>query len=601
MRNALVVMFVLICFGLMSTPAHAAKPGKVVKATKERLVLMPLRVGEDERSMLASMETSLVQGLQQNYEVFSGEQVAQKAKEIFNKESHSAKKDCDETRCMQGIAEAFQAELIATANVTRITGGYLLALSIQNIFDNKVVYSNSLPCKNCDPFQLVDKLKELSGSSVQASPSVASSNIEPSVVPGGNPNDPENSLWAEVQKGNSVDDYGAYLAQYPKGKYVALAKSRLNKLKEQEAAETRKQKDQAATELAQQEQSAWGNASSIATETSYSEYLKSYPHGRYAALATARIAKLKKEGEHGVSNLMDQNVKQGVQKRVALVIGNSDYKSQEVPKLAHPVNDARAMAAVLSKLGFNVIEVINATQKEMNRAIANFGTDLGLNTEALFYYAGYGLQVNGKNYLFPVDADISDEASVLAETVGMDTVLDQLNSSKVSIVILDACRNNPFKKTRGLWGGGLAQLEAPFRSYIAYATAPGHFTVEGGGKNGIYTQEIVKNISTPGITLEEVFKRVRVNVAKTTSDEQIPWDSSSLTESFYFSGAPSVFNERALWERIKNGSSIADFQTYLSQYPNGTFVKEAQKAKAEIEIELNREEEERGRERARLK
>jgi hypothetical protein len=144
----------------------SAIPDKVTKPSKaptERLVLMPLRVGEEDKTLEGAMETALVQGLQQNYVVFSGEQVAQKAREIFLKESrNTAKKECDETRCMQGIAEAFQAELIATANVTKRDGGYFLALSIRNIFDNKVVYSNSVACKGCDTFQVVDKLKELS-------------------------------------------------------------------------------------------------------------------------------------------------------------------------------------------------------------------------------------------------------------------------------------------------------------------------------------------------------------------------------------------------------------------------------------------------------
>lgn len=135
----------------------------VPQASMERLVLMPLRLGEEDKRLQGAMETALVQGLQQNYIVFAGEQVAQKAREIFLKESrNTAKKECDETRCMQGIAEAFQAELIATANVTKQDGGYFLSLSIQNIFDNKVVYSNSIPCRNCDSFQVVDKLKELS-------------------------------------------------------------------------------------------------------------------------------------------------------------------------------------------------------------------------------------------------------------------------------------------------------------------------------------------------------------------------------------------------------------------------------------------------------
>jgi hypothetical protein len=149
----------------VTSPVKSDTPYKITKPAKaptERIVLMPLRVSDEDKSLQGAMETALVQGLQQNYIVFSGEQVAQKAHEIFLKESRTtAKKDCDETRCMQNIAEAFQAELIATANVTRKSGGYFLALSIQNIFDNKVVYSNSVPCENCNEFQVVDKLKEL--------------------------------------------------------------------------------------------------------------------------------------------------------------------------------------------------------------------------------------------------------------------------------------------------------------------------------------------------------------------------------------------------------------------------------------------------------
>lgn len=164
MRNTLGVMFTFICLaGMLPQQAHAAKPSNVViKITKERLVLMPLRVTDEDKNLQGAMETALVEGLQQKYEVFSGEQVAQKARQIFLKESRNVtKKECDETRCMQDIAEAFQAELIATANVTKREDGYFLALSIQNIFDNKVEYSKSLPCKNCDAYQVVDKLKVL--------------------------------------------------------------------------------------------------------------------------------------------------------------------------------------------------------------------------------------------------------------------------------------------------------------------------------------------------------------------------------------------------------------------------------------------------------
>lgn len=289
MRNLSGILIACFCLAVMPLAAHAAqtnkadKPVKAIKVTKERLVLMPLRVGEENQNMLGAMETALVQGLQQQYEVFAGEEVKQKTDEIFHKESK--KKNCDETRCLEDIAMAFQSDLIAIANVAKIEGGYLLALSIRNVTDNKAVFSNSVACKGCDGFQLVDKLKELSGASapVAAVPAVEEPQFKI------NPADPESALWSEVQKSNSADDYGVYLSQYPKGKYAALAKSRIKKLNEQ-----------AAAELAQQDQSAWDSASGAATETDYMGYLQTYPKGRFAALAQMRIKKLKADAESGL-------------------------------------------------------------------------------------------------------------------------------------------------------------------------------------------------------------------------------------------------------------------------------------------------------------
>ena len=284
MRNVLGIIIATLCLACwiptQALAAKASKSAKTTQVTKERLVLMPMRVGEGERNMLASMETALVQGLQQKYEVFSGEQVSQKAKEIFNKESHASKKECDETRCMQGIAEAFQAELIATANVTKIEGGYLLALSIQNIFDNKVEFSNSLPCENCNAFQVVSKLKELVG---MPAPVAAAPTIE-APQPKVNQNDPDAVLWTEAQKGNTVDDYQVYLDSFPKGKYVPFAKARIKKLKESTQ-----------TSALQQEQQAWDNAQQENSEASYGLYLKGYPNGRFAGLANVRMDKLKND------------------------------------------------------------------------------------------------------------------------------------------------------------------------------------------------------------------------------------------------------------------------------------------------------------------
>ena len=219
-------------------------------------------------------------------------------------------------------------------------------------------------------------------------------------------------------------------------------------------------------------------------------------------------------------------------KRVALVIGNSKYPGVS---LRNPANDAHDMAVVLRKTGFDVIEKIDVTQKEMNRAIVQFGGMLNADTVALFYYAGHGMQVKGKNYLIPIDAQIDTENSVRAETVDVDTILDQLNASPLNIVVLDACRNNPFERRFRSLGGGLAQMDAPKGTLIAYATAPGKVASDGEGRNGLYTQELLKVLQTPGLEVEKAFKRVRANVARATGDNQIPWEASSLTGEFMFS------------------------------------------------------------------
>lgn len=220
-----------------------------------------------------------------------------------------------------------------------------------------------------------------------------------------------------------------------------------------------------------------------------------------------------------------------LERRVALVIGNAAYR--DAP-LSNPPNDARDMAAALRRTGFEVIELIDGTQKEMNRAIAKFGERLSNDSVALFYYAGHGMQVRGKNYLIPIDAQITNETSIRVESVDVDGVLDQLGSSELNVVILDACRNNPFERRFRSLGGGLAQMDAPKGSLIAYATAPGKIAADGDGRNGLFTQELLKQMQTPGLTIEQVFKNVRREVARATRDNQIPWESSSLTGDFFF-------------------------------------------------------------------
>lgn len=289
MRYLLSLLIAFTCIAVILPSAHAAKTIKAAKPVKERLVLMPLRVPDEDKNLLGSMETALVQGMQTQYEVFSGEQVATKAKAIFLKESRAtAKKECDETRCMQDIAIAFQAELIATANVTKRDGGYFMALSIQNIFDNKVVYSNSVACEGCTTFQVVNKLKELSGDMAQSP--VASASIPPPVLPApvitGNKNDPEIALWIEAQKGNSKDYYQIYLDSYPKGKYSDYAKASIKRFDD--------------NTLAQQQQ-IWDTAQKENSVASYSLYLKTYPAGPFAGFAKLRLYKVEQEEEAKIS------------------------------------------------------------------------------------------------------------------------------------------------------------------------------------------------------------------------------------------------------------------------------------------------------------
>jgi hypothetical protein len=229
----------------------------------------------------------------------------------------------------------------------------------------------------------------------------------------------------------------------------------------------------------------------------------------------------------------------GGQKAVALVIGNSAYA---VGPLRNPVNDARAMARSLRELGFDVLAHQDLGGKAMRRAILDFGSRLPQSGVALFYYAGHGIQVNGKNYLIPVDANIGSEAEVEVEALDVAKVLARMETAntRVNIVILDACRNNPFARSFRSAAQGLAMMDAPSGTIVAYATAPGKVARDGEGSNGLYTGELLKAMELPGLTIEQVFKRVRVSVQQQTRGDQVPWESSSLVGEFAFKTAPGA-------------------------------------------------------------
>jgi TPR repeat protein len=219
--------------------------------------------------------------------------------------------------------------------------------------------------------------------------------------------------------------------------------------------------------------------------------------------------------------------------RVALVIGNGAY--QGAP-LRNPVNDARAMAEALKGCGFQVTELENADREQMMQALRGFGGRIQRGGVGLFYFAGHGLQVKGKNYLVPVNAGIATEDEVAFNSLDAEAVLAKMETAgnRLNIVILDACRDNPFgRDSRGLQQG-LAQMDAPAGTYLAFATSPGHTAADGTGDHGLYTQQLLANLRTPGLVLENLFKRVRAGVMLATQGEQVPWENSSILGDFYF-------------------------------------------------------------------
>ncbi|RJP62410.1 MAG: hypothetical protein C4539_18255 [Ignavibacteriales bacterium] len=221
-------------------------------------------------------------------------------------------------------------------------------------------------------------------------------------------------------------------------------------------------------------------------------------------------------------------------KRNALVIGNSNYKSAP---LRNPVNDANAISQTLKQTGFDVTLALDVkTQNDLKKIIREFGKKLRNGEVGLFYYSGHGLQVKGINYLVPVEAEIAKEEDVEFEGVDVNMVLAEMEfaKNKLNIVILDACRNNPFARSFRSAANGLVQLNAPVGTLIAYSTAPGSVASDGAGSNGLWTEEFLNAVKVPGSKIEDVFKHVRSNVRKKSNNEQIPWESSSIEGDFYF-------------------------------------------------------------------
>lgn len=273
--------------------------------------------------------------------------------------------------------------------------------------------------------------------------------------------------------------------------------------------------------------------------------------------------------------------------RIALIVGNGAYTA--VTPLDNPVNDARLLAKATEDAGFAVTLLTDADQAALNQAIAKFGRDLraeGPEATGLFYYAGHGVQSFGTNYLLPTDAALTDAADLGLVGVSADTVLRQMASARnqTNIVILDACRNNPFVQIPDMDDNGLAEMKAPTGTFLAYSTAPGAVALDGLDGNSPYTGALAEAISQKGLPIEQLFKQVRVKVLDLTLGRQTPWDTSSLTSEFVFQPEDVLSAEdvaaQQLWTSVQATNDPVQIMLFLRAYPESRFAEEARLALA---------------------
>ncbi|WP_421875112.1 caspase family protein [Pacificispira sp.] len=265
--------------------------------------------------------------------------------------------------------------------------------------------------------------------------------------------------------------------------------------------------------------------------------------------------------------------------RMALVIGNGNYATAP---LQNPPNDARLVGDTLESLGFTVSRHSDLDQRALKRAVLDYGEALaeaGPDTINVIYYAGHGVQIQGRNYLIPVKAQIEHERDVPIEAVAADEILQSIAyaETQLNIVILDACRNNPYARSFRSSETGLARMDAPRGTLLAYSTAPGSVAADGTGRYSPYARALARAMNLPGLPIEEVFKRARIDVMEHTAERQVPWESSSLTGNFSFVPAAAAGDvaaqsrEAVFWSSIAAQDDPALFEEYLTRYPDGLF------------------------------
>ncbi|MBI5319681.1 caspase family protein [Bradyrhizobium sp.] len=298
-------------------------------------------------------------------------------------------------------------------------------------------------------------------------------------------------------------------------------------------------------------------------------------------------------------------------RRVAFVVGNGAYKN--VAPLPNPSVDAKAMAAALRNVGFEVVEGVNLTRDKMTERLLDFGKKAQGADVAVFFYAGHGIAISGTNYLLPIDADIKSEMDVkLGAAINIDLTLDQtMGDAKVKLVFLDACRDNPFaakiksnSATRSVnVGSGLAEMKSGEGTLIAFATGPGQTALDGTeGGNSPFTRALLANVTQPGVEIQQAMTKVRAQVNEETNKGQLPWGHTNLIGTVYLNGAPAPAAPGAaapaqqqvalapnaeveveFWRSIKDSNKAEEFKAYLTNYPNGQFRSLAQSRVASLE------------------
>jgi hypothetical protein len=290
-------------------------------------------------------------------------------------------------------------------------------------------------------------------------------------------------------------------------------------------------------------------------------------------------------------------------RKVALIIGNSDYL--HAPQLPSTLSDAADVASRLQALGFDVIDGYDLDAAAMQARVRDFARVLSGAQVGLFYYAGHAFQMGGRNYLIPVDAALADEADVAAQAVDMGLVQKELEREpqRLNLVFLDACRDFPLSANLAHKAGrGLGQINASPPALVAFAAQPGATAADGKEHNSAFTGALLHHLETPGLEVRQLMNRVRNSVIASSGGLQIPWDSASLTQGFYFVTAPEGLitpSEAAwkppahqpsgrqleinIWTEARNGESADDLQTYLRAFPNGLFANAARVRLARLE------------------